>query len=148
MDMKDSQNKTALFYAIESENGENSDILSTILKKNPDVNIVNKKDQSPVAIAVEKGYSQSVRLLLEHGANVSVGKKGESLVDIAKRKKFKDIVKMLQEGEENHRKKVKILRLESEDNLSNQAMNNSSDDGDAVSPIIKKKGKIPKIRVF
>lgn len=44
INLTDNSNKTALIYAIESDNGENSNIVSMILENNADFNILTSKN--------------------------------------------------------------------------------------------------------
>lgn len=96
INITDSYNKTALFYAIESENGENTNIISMLIHNGGDVNHANKSQETPLIVAVERGHLDTVKLLLEAGANPKVLLKGgEALVEFAQRRNYLSIHSLL-----------------------------------------------------
>jgi ankyrin repeat protein len=67
--VKDKFGRTALFYAIEANN-ENSDVVSVLLDNGADVNYEANDRITPLLKAVEKGYREIARILLQKSANV------------------------------------------------------------------------------
>ena len=92
----DKFNKTALFYAIESENGENINIISMLLDHNSKVNHRNKEGETPLIVAVERGHTDTVKLLLDKRANPKVkNRHGEDIDIFAKKRNYRTIYDLL-----------------------------------------------------
>lgn len=70
INQKDKQGKTALFYALESP-AENSDVISTLLDREAEVNVRIKDGVTPLLKAVDLGYHNIAELLLQQQANVN-----------------------------------------------------------------------------
>jgi ankyrin repeat protein len=69
VDKKDKKNKTALFYAVDSEFGENVDIVSALIENKSSLNLEIENGYTLIIKAVEKNYCQIVKLLLESFIN-------------------------------------------------------------------------------
>jgi ankyrin repeat protein len=69
---RDKKNKTALYYAIDSERGENTNIISMLLEKNAELNYECSENAStPLLKAIEKNYVKTIRMLLQSKADVN-----------------------------------------------------------------------------
>lgn len=69
IDHKDQRKKTPLMYAIGTK-AENNDVVKTLLESGADVNEHTLTGMTPLLLAVKKGHSQIVKLLLTRGANM------------------------------------------------------------------------------
>ena len=67
--LKDKYGKTALFSAIEANN-ENADVVSLLLEYGADPNHEAQDRVTPLLKAVEKGYWEITKILLEKGGNI------------------------------------------------------------------------------
>lgn len=67
--MRDKAGKTALFYAIETNN-ENLDVVSLLLGSGADPNHEAQDRITPLLKAVEKGHYEITKLLLDRGGNI------------------------------------------------------------------------------
>jgi len=67
--LKDKYGKTALFSAIEANN-ENTDVVSLLLEYGSDPNHEAQDRVTPLLRAVEKGYCEITKILLEKGGNI------------------------------------------------------------------------------
>lgn len=85
IDQTDSKGRTALFYAVDSDNGENLNIVYPLIhNKSANVNLADSSGKTPLIIAVERGSFEMVKLLVESGADVRVKtSSGEDLTELA-----------------------------------------------------------------
>jgi ankyrin repeat protein len=67
--LRDKAGKTALFYAIETNN-ENLDVVSLLLGNGADPNHEAQDRITPLLKAVEKGHYEITKLLLDRGGNI------------------------------------------------------------------------------
>ena len=66
---KDSQGRTALFFAVNCDQGENTDLVLQLLgPKGCNVNSECRNKETPLLRAVAKGYINIVKILLDEGA--------------------------------------------------------------------------------
>ncbi len=99
VDAIDQNKKTALFYAIESDYGENLNIISILINRISNINQIDSKGKSVLMIAVEKGSTETVKLLLNNGADTKIkGAQGEEITQLASKRGFLKIKEIL----ENH----------------------------------------------
>jgi hypothetical protein len=99
VDATDQNKKTALFYAIESDYGENLNIISILINRISNINQLDSKGKSVLMIAVEKGSTETVKLLLNSGADTKIrGALGEEITLLASKRGFSKIKEIL----ENH----------------------------------------------
>lgn len=99
VDATDQNKKTALFYAIESDFGENLNIISILINRISNINQIDSKGKSVLMIAVEKGSTETVKLLLNNGADTKIkGAQGEDITQLASKRGFLKIKEIL----ENH----------------------------------------------
>ena len=69
IDCTDSLQRTALFYAVESDNGENVNIISSLIAAKANINLIDNKGRNVLMIAIEKGNYETVKLLLDNNVN-------------------------------------------------------------------------------
>ena len=79
IDVKDANNNTALYIA--SKTGR-LDVLELLLRNNAKVNVICENKHTPLCIACLKENDKVVEKLLEHGANVIIGKLKNTVYDI------------------------------------------------------------------
>lgn len=98
IDQTDSYGRTALFYAIDSDNGENLNITSTLVHRGANINITDNKNKTPLMIAVERGHLETVRFLLDQGADFKgQTPEKEDLVTLAAKRNFTKIKELLEQ---------------------------------------------------
>ncbi|MCR4623430.1 MAG: ankyrin repeat domain-containing protein [Alphaproteobacteria bacterium] len=68
LDLKGQDGKTALFWAVDTEN---TDMVERLINMEADSNIADDKGNTPLMIAVNRGYNNVVKLLVESGADVT-----------------------------------------------------------------------------
>ncbi|KAL0636337.1 hypothetical protein Q9L58_004684 [Maublancomyces gigas] len=93
-----SEGKTALLFAVNAIlDSTDSQILTTILGSNPDVNVKDKKGKSVLIIAAEHGSQLStVRLLLDRGADIETRQEDSSTaLHLASANGHKETVELL-----------------------------------------------------
>jgi ankyrin repeat protein len=75
LNLKDANNRNALFYIINADKGDNADLILTLILKGINVNepekIGNHFYHSPLTLAVSKEMKNTVKILLENGADVN-----------------------------------------------------------------------------
>lgn len=99
IDAVDNSKKTALFHAAESDS-ENLNIISRLIEHKANINLTDSKGKSILIIAIEKGYTETVKFLLAHHADITVkGQSGEDITAIASRRGFNKIIEII----ENHK---------------------------------------------
>jgi len=98
VDSQDHHDKTALMHAIESDNGENPNIVCSLLQVKPSlVNLADNKKRTPLLVAVEKGQLETVRVLLDNFADAKAkNSNGEDLITIASKRNLYKIKEMLE----------------------------------------------------
>lgn len=69
IDQVDKAGRSALMYAIDSDHGENSNVMSALVTANANVNQIDKNGNTPLVIAIQRGYFETVKYLLENHAN-------------------------------------------------------------------------------
>lgn len=75
VNLRDSSNRNALFYAINADKGDNADIVFALINAGINVNEAEKEansyvsGNSPLTLATQKNMRNTVRTLLDHGAN-------------------------------------------------------------------------------
>lgn len=74
----DKHNKNALYYSIDNNTGENSDVVCSLIRPDSDINIVTDDDMTPLMKATEKSYENIVKNLLLSKANPNVVRKSTS----------------------------------------------------------------------
>jgi len=72
VDQRDKRKQTALHYAVNSENGENLDVVASLLAQKCDINSENDERSTPLIKAVEKNYQKIAEYLLSKGAVQSI----------------------------------------------------------------------------
>jgi len=87
MRLKDKTGRTALFYAIEANN-ENVDVVSFLLDHGADLNHEAQERATPLLRAVERGYFEITKMLLEKGANLHTGFEGSGSLKV----KIKELI--------------------------------------------------------
>ncbi|MDD3050639.1 MAG: S1 RNA-binding domain-containing protein [Candidatus Cloacimonetes bacterium] len=119
---EDSEGKTAIYYAIESDpteivknqlerGGESADadtsqivdsksvrivVMEALIDKGAKVNIKDKEKTTPLMLAVKKGNSAAVRLLLSRGANIEMKNAvGKTAIEIASEENFLEVERIL-----------------------------------------------------
>ena len=87
VDCTDSLQRTALFYAVESDNGENVNIISSLIAARANINLIDSKGRNVLMIAIEKGNYETVKLLLENNVNIQFnGSTGDDVLTLARKK--------------------------------------------------------------
>ena len=74
INLQDSQKRPVLFLALENSNPEkhnNSEIINIILEHNPDVNIVDQKNNSALKICIQKNLVNIFKKLTDKGARLA-----------------------------------------------------------------------------
>lgn len=67
---KDAYNRNALFYAINAEKGDNADVVLALISSGISIDDVDTLEgHTPLTLSSSKGLKQTVKTLLEHGAN-------------------------------------------------------------------------------
>lgn len=94
IESKNIHGETPLFYAIRSSA---NNVVELLLKNGAVINIQSKRGLTPLHLAVENHLRLStIQMLLEKGADTNAKtEKGETPLDIAERKRYKDIVELL-----------------------------------------------------
>lgn len=94
---KSTLKNTALIYA--SSSGSRN-IVEYLIQKGSDVNCQNTDGQTALMFAAKTGQTDNVNVLLKYGADASLkDKNGKTALDLAKDKKFKEVVKILEDKE-------------------------------------------------
>lgn len=119
IDLFDKAGRSALMYAIDSDHGENSNVMSALVTANANVNLIDKSGNTPLVMAIQRGYYETVKYLLENQANPRYKTQaGEDLPTLASKKNFPKIKELL----ESHLKGFDHLSQEavgSETSMSN-----------------------------
>jgi len=68
--MKDNNNRNALFYAINSNNSDNIEMINNLIINGININDNDCEGQSPLTLAVQKGQKETVKILLNNGSDV------------------------------------------------------------------------------
>ena len=80
----------AVFY------GKN-DVVKFYAQNGTDLNSLAGNDNTPLHMAANRGQLESTKILIQYGADKTIrNTQGETALDIAKKKGFKDIVKFLE----------------------------------------------------
>ena len=101
VNLKDSNNRNALFYSINADKGDNADIVLTLINSGINVNdpekIGNIYMHSPLTLATQKNMKNTVKTLLEHGAdpNWVVEKDGNTALHLAVKNTNVEIIELL-----------------------------------------------------
>lgn len=84
----DANSRNSLFYAVESDNGENPNVLSELINSNIEINHSDKYSVTPLSLAVESGCVKLVELLIENGADSDWRSptNDSTLIDVASQK--------------------------------------------------------------
>src|SRR5690349_12371250 len=70
INMKDINNRNALFYAIDSGKGDNADVVISLINAGVNVNEVEKqKGHSPLTLATAKNLKSTVKAILDNKAD-------------------------------------------------------------------------------
>jgi ankyrin repeat protein len=104
VNMKDINNRNALFYAIDSGKGDNADVVISLIKAGVNVNEFEKlKGHSPLTLATSKNLKNTVKAILDNKGdpNHVVESTGNSSLHFAIQNSSLDIVKMLISREAN-----------------------------------------------
>ena len=100
----DSDNKTPLHYAAKKD--ENLVIANYLLDRGARVNTTYSKHQTPLIIAAKKGALVLVKLLLDHGANITIRDNDQkSALDYAREKGahkpgYEEVIELLEQAEQ------------------------------------------------
>jgi ankyrin repeat protein len=104
VNMKDINNRNALFYAIDSGRGDNADVVITLIAAGISVNEIEKaKGHSPLSLATMKNLRNTVKAILDNQGdpNHAVESTGNTPLHHAIMNSNIDIVKMLINREAN-----------------------------------------------
>jgi ankyrin repeat protein len=76
-----------------------------LIKHKAELNAVDKKARTPLHYAAYRGYSEAVKLLLDEGANMVLKDwRGETALELAKRKSRREVIRLLEK-----RSRVKFM---------------------------------------
>jgi ankyrin repeat protein len=109
VNMKDANNRNALFYAINADKGDNADIVLTLINSGINVNEPEKESNltgnSPLTLATQKNMRNTVKALLENSAdpNWVVAKDQNSALHFAVKNSNIDIIEKLLQKNANLR---------------------------------------------
>jgi ankyrin repeat protein len=126
VNMRDINNRNALFYAIDSGKGDNADVVITLIKAGVNVNEIEKqKGHSPLSLATSKNLKNTVKAILDNKGdpNHIVESTGNAPLHYAIQNSNLEIVKMLIIKEAN----VNVINNENTTPIS-MALNLSSTD--------------------
>lgn len=71
IDLKDNFQRNALFYAINTKNGDPSALVNLLISNGIEVNDPDVEGHTPLTLAVTKGMKQVVNILMDNGADVN-----------------------------------------------------------------------------
>jgi ankyrin repeat protein len=114
VNLKDTNNRNALFYAIDSGKGDNADVVMSLIGAGINVNEIEKlKGHSPLSLATSKNLKSTVKVLLDCGAfaNHVVESSGNTPLHYAVQNASLEMVRMLIGREAN-------INVINNDNLS------------------------------
>ena len=109
VNMKDANNRNALFYAINADKGDNADIVLTLINSGINVNEPEKESNltgnSPLTLATQKNMRNTVKALLDNSAdpNWVVAKDQNSALHFAVKNSNIDIIEKLLQKNANLR---------------------------------------------
>ena len=123
VNQKDSHDKTALYYAIDNkDNAENVDIVSILAEKTEasSINAFTDEFRNPLIKACEKGFEDSVRILLRKSAdpNLAIKNQDTALHVAVKRKNLKICELLINSGADfcaKNKESLTALELASKD---------------------------------
>lgn len=96
VDDKDKEMKTALMYAVESCYGDNVDVVKFLLEKKAKVNTQDLQGNSPLHHSAERGYFNSMQVLLDFGAYINTENKEKNTpLHLASKNGFELCVELL-----------------------------------------------------
>ncbi|HOT74841.1 MAG TPA: ankyrin repeat domain-containing protein [Candidatus Wallbacteria bacterium] len=83
------------------------DLIKYLIKNKADVNACGNDGKTPLMYAVEANDTESVKLLIDSGADISLRQKnGKCALDIARKLKYNKIIKILKEVNKKDKKRI------------------------------------------
>jgi ankyrin repeat protein len=84
VDRVDASGRSAIFFALESEHGENSELVSLLLEHGCKLNLRNSSGMTPILVAVSRNLEKSALLILKKGVPLDArDAHGNSLLHLA-----------------------------------------------------------------